>query len=219
DGLDPSLKTGSIGLEYAFFDWLSLNGIWERTNDYTLAYGNFPRSVLNSSQLARSYYEYGKKYRGQELYLYDQQYFPQPPYPFYNIFKTGLLITPADNLDIYLDYTRNEFEMAAQNSDNMNHVGIEMTYMPTKKTGIVLKYTYSRWKDLDRLINGITKPIGHHNFFGEFRYLPSKDDEFILQYGEGNTSAIGNITFDPFGGSLLTIDTQHIIRAYYRRKF
>jgi len=219
DGLDPSLKTGSLGLEYAFFDWLSLNGIWERTNDYTLAYGNFPRSVLNSSQLARSYYEYGKKYRGQELYLYDQQYFPQPPYPFYNIFKTGLLITPADNLDIYLDYTRNEFEMAAQNSDNMNHVGIEMTYMPTKKTGIVLKYTYSRWKDLDRLINGITKPIGHHNFFGEFRYLPSKDDEFILQYGEGNTSAIGNITFDPFGGSLLTIDTQHIIRAYYRRKF
>jgi hypothetical protein len=219
DGLDPSLKTGSVGLEYAFFDWLTLNGIWERTNDYTLAYGNFPRSVLNSSQLSRIYYEYGKKYRGQELYIYDQQFFPQPPYHFYNIFKTGLLIAPMDNLDIYLDYTRNEFEMAAQNSDNMNHVGIEMSYMPTKKTGIVLKYTYSRWKDLDRLVNGITKPVGHHNFFGEFRYLPSKDDEFILQYGEGNTSAIGNITFDPFGGSLLTIDTQHIIRAYYRRKF
>ena len=126
---------------------------------------------------------------------------------------------PIDKLDIYLDYTRNEFEMAGQNSDNMNHVGMEIAYMPTKKLGLLFKYTYSRWKDLDRLMAGITKPKGHHNFFGEFRYLPSSDDEFILQYGEGSTSPIGYITFDPYGGTLLTIDTQHIVRLYYRRKF
>jgi hypothetical protein len=24
---------------------------------------------------------------------------------------------------------------------------------------------------------------------------------------------------DPYGGSMLTLDTQHIIRVYYRRKF
>jgi hypothetical protein len=122
-------------------------------------------------------------------------------------------------MEIYLDYTRNEFESASMNSDNMNHVGLEIAYMPTEKIGMVFKYIYSRWQDLDRLRSGITNPVGHHNFFSEFRYLPSKDDELILQYGEGNTSPIGNMTMDPYGGSLLTLDTPHIIRAYYRRKF
>ena len=126
---------------------------------------------------------------------------------------------PVNNMDIYLDYTRNIFESAGQNSDGMNHVGLEMTYMPAKKFGMTLKYTYSRWQDTDRLVAGSTNPLGHHNFFGEFRYLPSTDDELILQYGEGNSSPIGNMTFDPYGGGLLTIDTQHIFRAYYRRKF
>ena len=82
------------------------------------------------------------------------------------------------------------------------------------------KYTYSRCQDLDRLQNGITSLTGHHNFFSEFRYLPSKDDELILQYGVGDTSSIGNLgSLDPYGGSLLTLDTQHLFRAYYRRKF
>jgi len=218
-GKDPSLKTGSLGLEYAFFDWLSANGIWEFTNDYTLAYGNFPRGLFTSAQFTHIYYEDGKKYRSDEPNVYSQQLFPQPPYPFYNIYKLGFRLTPADKLDIYLDYTRNEFELAGQNSDNMNHVGLELAYMPTKKLGMLFKYTYSRWKDLDRLQAGVTKPVGHHNFFSELRYLMTGEDEFILQYGEGNTSPIGNIDFDPYGGSLLTIDTQHIIRAYYRRKF
>ena len=123
-------------------------------------------------------------------------------------------------MEIYLDYTRNEFESASLNSDNMNHIGLEATYMPTHKLGLVFKYIYSRWQDLDRLRAGITAPIGHHNFFGEFRYLPSKDDELILQYGVGDVSSLNNISsLDPYGGSMLTLDTQHIIRMYYRRKF
>jgi hypothetical protein len=219
DGLNPTLKTGSLGAEYIFSDWLSVNGVWEYTNDYNLGYGNFPRSVLNSAQLAKSYYEYGRKYRADQLYLYDQQLFPQPPYPFYNIYKCGFRLKPLDDLEIYLDYTRNEYEIAGQNSDNMNHVGLEFSYMPTKKWGLLLKYNYSRWKDLDRLREGITEPVGHHNFFSEIRYFPTKEDEFIMQYGEGNISPIGNITFDPYGGALTTIDTQHIFRFYYRRKF
>jgi len=96
---------------------------------------------------------------------------------------------------------------------------MELTYMPTPKFGMVFKYIYSRCQDVDRLTQGITEPVGHHNFSSEFRYLPSKDDEFILQYGEGNYSPIGNIVMDPYGGSMLTLDTQHIIRAYYRRRF
>ena len=218
DGLNASLKTGSLGLEYAFYDWLSLNGVWEATNDYNLGYSNFPRSVFNGQQQGRIYSEDYNTYRGTQHFVYDQQYFPQPPYHFYNIFKSGLRILPVDNMEIYLDYTRNEFEIAGQNSDNMNHIGFEIAYLPTKKVGLSFKYNYSQWKNITKLAAG-TGAMGHHNFFGEFRYLPSKEDEFILQYGEGNTSPIGNITFDPYGGALLTIDTQHIFRAYYRRKF
>jgi len=102
----------------------------------------------------------------------------------------------------------------------MNHIGMEFIYMPVKKLGFLFKYTYSRVQDLDRLQNGSTNPIGHHNFFSEFRYLPSKDDELILQYGVGDTNSISNsASLDPYGGGLLTLDTAHMFRAYYRRKF
>ncbi|MCX5669123.1 MAG: hypothetical protein NTX89_03275 [Candidatus Omnitrophica bacterium] len=220
DGQDPTIKTGSFGLNYDFFDWLSLDGIYERTNDYSLGYDNFPRNVLrNDSTLNSVYYQNDLAYRYVNPFLYQQENFPQAPYEFYNIFKMGLRVSPLENMDIYLDYTRNEFQAASLNSDNMNHVGLEMTYMPTPKFGMLLKYIYSRCQDVDRLVSGITEPVGHHNFYGEFRYLPSKDDEIILQYGEGNSSAIGNMNLDPYGGSMLTLDTQHIIRAYYRRRF
>ncbi len=220
DGQDPTLKTGSIGLNYDFFDWLSLDGIYERTNDYSLAYDGFPANTLrNDTTLSGTYYQNDMLYRFRDPFLFSQGIFPQAPYEFYNVFKTGLRMQPLDNMDIYLDYTRNEFESAGQNSDSMNHVGIELTYMPTERYGMVFKYTYSRWQDIDRLVAGQTNPLGHHNFFSEFRYLPSKDDEFILQYGEGNSSNLGNMTLDPYGGSALTIDTAHIFRAYYRRKF
>jgi hypothetical protein len=220
DGQDPTIKTGSIGLNYDFFDWLSLDGIYERTNDYSLAYDNFPRNVLNNNTtLWGTYYQNDNLYRNIYPFLYDQGNFPQAPYEFYSIYKTGLRVSPLQNLDLYLDYTRNEFQAASLNSDNMNHIGLQMTYMPTPKIGFLLKYIYSRCQDVDRLIAGVTKPVGHNNFYGEFRYLPSKDEEIIFQYGEGNSSAIGNMNLDPYGGSMLTLDTQHIVRAYYRRKF
>ncbi|MFA4854456.1 MAG: tetratricopeptide repeat protein [Candidatus Omnitrophota bacterium] len=221
DGEDPTIKTGSFGLNYDFFDWLSLNGIYERTNDYTIAYDDFPRNVLrNDTTLRGTFFQNDKLYRFQQPYLFNQALFPQAPYDFYNIFKCGLRLVPLENMEVYLDYTRNEFDSASIISDNMNHVGIEMAYMPTKKLGVFFKYTYSRCQDLDRLQAGITEPVGHHNFFSEFRYLPSKDDELILGYGAGDTSTIGNSSsLDPYGGSLLTLDTQHIFRAYYRRRF
>ena len=214
DGADPSIKTGSLGLEYAFEKWISANLTWERTNDYYLSYGNFPNGLLNSGSLSRIYYENGKAYTGWNRWLYGQGVFEQAPYPFYNIYKAGINLLPMDKMNIYLDYTYNDFMSAGQNSDNMNHLGLQFVYELTEKIGFSFKYTYSRWKN-PVTNSGLT---GHHNFFSEFRYLPSKDSEFNLQYGEGNSSVIGRM-YDPTGGSLLTIDTAHIIRAYYRRKF
>ena len=221
DGADPTIQTGSIGLNYDFFDWLSLNGIYECTNDYTLAYGNFPRNVLrDDSTLDANYTQNDEIYLSIWPFLYDQGIFPQAPYKFYNVFKSGLRIMPLEDMEIYLDYTRDEFEAASLNSDNMNHVGIELTYMPVRKLGMSFKYTYSRCQDVDRLESGITKVNGHHNFFSEFRYLPSRDSELILQYGVGDTNSIANqASFDPYGGNLITLDTQQIFRAFYRQRF
>ncbi|MFH1198695.1 MAG: hypothetical protein V1650_00815 [Candidatus Omnitrophota bacterium] len=221
DNLNPTTKTGSVGFEYELLKWLSVNGVYELTNDYNLAYDNFPRDVMQGFDMGSTFNLNGNQYRQENMYLYSQKWYPKPPYHFYNIFKSGIRLEPRDNLDIYLDYTRNNFESAGQISDLMNHIGLEMTYMPFEKFGTAFKYNYSRWKDPTAVVNGGNEMslTGHHNFFGEFRYLPSKEDELILQYGEGNTSPIGNITFDPYGGGLTTIDTQHIIRGYYRRKF
>jgi hypothetical protein len=224
DGEDPSIKTGSFGLNYDFCEWISLNGIYERTNDYTLAYGNFPQNILrDDTSLYGRYYQDGKYYSYVDPFLYGQGIFPQAPYDFYNVFKTGLRILPMKNMEIYLDYTRNEYETSSLVNDNMNHVGMEIAYMPTEKIGMSFKYIYSRCKDItyDGSNYGLTDSVvGHHNFFTEFRYMPSKDDEFSLQYGVGDTSSLGNIaSLDPYGGSMLTLDTQHIIRVYYRRKF
>jgi len=219
-GKDPSLKTGSLGLEYAFTDWLSVNGIYECTNDYTLAYDNFPRRLLNDSEPSYEYYEDGNTYLKNRYFLYNQHYFPQPPYPFYNVFKTGVRILPIEKLEVYLDYTRNEFEKAGQISDGMNHFGAEIGWLPTAKSGLYLRYTYSLWQDLADVQRGLTKTSGHHNLFAALRYLMSKDDEFILEYGVSPNYPITElVSNDPFGGSLATIDTQHIIRFFYRRKF
>jgi hypothetical protein len=221
DGEDPSLKTGSLGMEYAFTEWMKVNGVYERTNDYTLAYGDFPRGILSSSNMSDTYYEYGNKYMRELNYLYSQQYFPSAPYSFYNVYKAGIMLTPTDKIQLYLDYTRNDFKKAGQISDGMNHYGAEIGYLPTKKLGFYTRYTYSIWQDLDRVIEGgDNKTIGHHNIFITTRYSPTKDQEFDIEYGVSpNYPVIESTTSDPLGGSLQTIDTVHIIRLYYRRKF
>ncbi|MBU1727190.1 MAG: hypothetical protein KJ880_06145, partial [Candidatus Omnitrophica bacterium] len=219
DGMNPTIKTGSMGMEYAFTDKVSLSGIWERTNDYTLAYDNFPRGALNESSMI-TYGEYGRTFSKPYPFLYDQSLFPLPPYSFYNIWKSGLKFNPTDKMEINLDYTRNEFESAGQIDDNINHVGMDFSYLPNKKMGFFFRYTYSRWNDLSRMVDGYDKIyLGHHNFFTEFKYLPTLDDEFSFQYGESGISPLTTVSYDPFGGSLATLDTRHIIRCYYRRKF
>lgn len=219
-GLDASLKTGSLGLEYAFTDWLSVNGVYEITNDYTLAYGDFPRGDLSSAQPSNVFIENGNTYLSNRPFLYDQQFFPQPPYPFYDIYKAGILFLPVDKVQVYFDYTYNQFKKAGQISDEMNHVGAEIAYLPTKALGFYLRYTYSLWEDLDRVVAGDDKVTGHHNIFAAIRYMLSKDQEFDLEYGfSPNYPIVEGTTADPYGGGLQTIDTQHFIRLFYKQKF
>ncbi|MFA5157046.1 MAG: tetratricopeptide repeat protein [Candidatus Omnitrophota bacterium] len=223
DGLDPTLKTGSLGLEYALNDWMTVNGIWEYTNDYTLGYDGFPRSILSSTDMGSTFSEYDNQYRQERAFLYSQQFFPKPPYDFYNIFRTGLTLTPSEKWQFYLDYTRNSYEKAGQVDGNLNHIGLEVSYSPTPKLGIFFKYIYSRWQDLDKLIAGSTKLYSHHNAFIELMYRKSELENFVFQYGEASRNpyegGLLNVGWDPYGSSVETLDTEHIFRLYYRRKF
>ena len=223
DEVDDSLRTGSLGAEYAFFDWLALNGIWENTNDYYLGYDGFPRSMFNGGDNGYSYWQNGNLYTGNDSWLYNQQYFPAPPYKPYNIFRTGLRLDPSKELEFYLDYSRNAYGQVGQNSDEMNHVGLEVDYTPIPKLSICFKQTYSRSQDLADLAQGIQKVTGHNNTFIQFIYRMSKDEDLSFQYGEGSLDPyMGgalDIGWDPYGGALSTLDTQHIFRLYYRRKF
>ncbi|MCD6583269.1 MAG: hypothetical protein J7K71_01080 [Candidatus Omnitrophica bacterium] len=219
DGEDPSLKTISLGAEYKLSPEIKLYGIWEHTNDSTVAYDNFPRSILRDSSMT-SYLEEGTRYRRTSPFLYSQENFPQPPYPYFNIFKAGLSFMVNDKTSIGLDWTHNDYKYAGQIDDNINHIGFELEYLPWEKLSFYFKYVYSKWNDINRLISGEAELCrGHHNFFTELRYRATSNDEFLFQYGVTSRGLIGELIYDPYGGSLAVLDTQHIFRMFYRRKF
>jgi hypothetical protein len=219
DGEDPSLNTASLGAQYRLTDWMTAHGIWEYTNDFTVATDNFPRGLFNDSSFT-TFTENGQTFRQQLPFLYNQGFFDLPPYEYHSIFKTGLLLTPDERWNIYLDYTRNPFEYAGQIDDNINHVGFEVSYLPTERLGLRSKYVWSRWNDINRVLNdGEVVFESHHNFFVEVRYNIRENENFRLQYGVGSSPAISSSTVDPFGGALLTLDTQHILRLFYQKTF
>ena len=218
-GKDPSLKTISLGAEYKINKNVSFYGIWERTNDSTLAYDNFPRSILRDTSFT-TYEEEGKTYRKELHFLYGQENFPQPPYPFYNIFKLGLNTSFNDNLKMELDWTHNDYKYAGQIDDNINHVGLGLEYKIREDLFFFFKYVYSKWNDVNKLISGEENLYDdHHNFFTELKYKVTPESEFLLQYGVFSRGLVGELIYDPYGGYLPVLDTQHIVRLFYRRKF
>lgn len=220
EGKDPSLKTFSVGFEYDFLEWLSANFVWERSNDTTLAYDNFPRGVFEWSDVD-IYTQNNKVYREQIYGLYNTEFFPTPPYPYYNIFKVGLHLEPVDDLEIYLSYTKNEYNWAQIIDDNMNHIGLEAAYIWDNKIGIYLRYVYSRANNLRELFHhGVVTRTSHHGVFSELVYRMDEKSELVTQYGVGGYGDISTMgTYTPFGGGVAALDTQHIVRVYYRRKF
>ncbi|MDP2939491.1 MAG: hypothetical protein Q8O13_05395 [Candidatus Omnitrophota bacterium] len=214
-GEDPSLNTLSFGLEYQPREWLSLDGIYEHTNDSTVAYDNFPRDIFQDFNVYHYGYE-GVRWRKKEFFVSDQSLFPLPPYEYEQILRGGIRLTPIEKkLDIYLNYTHSGFEFAGPIDDNMNHFGLELTYMPTDTLGFAFDYTYAKfWDDLTS-----RDMAWHHNFFTQARKKFSKTDELVFEYGVGSYTPFGTATSDPLGGGTLTLDTQHLFRIFYNRKF
>ena len=220
DGENPSLSTYSYGLNYKPEEWISVFGIYENTNDSTIATGDYPRRLLNETSFTTETRE-GKVYREILPYLYNQGYFDLPPYERFNIYKIGISLKPAPGLGIDLDYTKNDFKFSQSIDDNMNHFGAGLKYEFTPKLTGFLKYTFSKAYNLYRLnTSGDLKYQDHHNIFMEFDYIVSEYGFLVIQLGEGSAiSPVWSYTASPFGDFYPTLDTQHIVRIYYNGRF
>lgn len=213
DDKDPSVGAFGLGGKYDFTEKLSLEGIYERTNDPL----DFPRGLLNDTYVTTETRD-GIVYDKVVPFLYDQQFFDLPPYHYYNIAKTKLIYRPQEAWEFILSYTFNENQYASGIDDNINHAGLETKYAPSDKLTFWLKYVYSRLIDVYKQNKYQRSDFyeGHHNVFFGSEYKFNKDESFTLLYGE----FVGYD--DPYQQSnwtLSALDTQHIYRLFYRRKF
>ena len=155
-------------------------------------------------------------------FLYDQGSFEQAPYPYYNIFKSGLELTPTEAWHIYMDYTRNPNEFAGNIDDNMNHYGIETSFVPTPKIGFFARYTLSQGYDINRLVNDHQLDYrNYNNFFFETRMILPKDVTLSIQYGVGPSYDYQTSNTNPSLTFYAThvVETQHIVRIVFDKKF
>lgn len=220
-GKDPSLATGTVGARYDMTEWAAINGVWEHTNDRTLAADNFPQGVMNSAFFT-TYEDGGRLYTREQLFVYGQDAFEQAPYPYFDIVKTGLLIHPDNRWNLYVDYTYNPNKFAGNIDDNMNHFGVESSYLFSPRFGLFGRYTFARWNDLHTLVNGHeTKYTAYNNAFLETRYLPSQDQKLSLMYGVGPAYTVATSAANPILAyySSPVLSTQHVVRMAYEKKF
>jgi len=211
---NPSVGAFGFGAKYALIEQLlSVEGIYERTNDPL----DFPRALLNDTYVTTETRD-GVVWDKVVPFLYDQKFFGVPPYKYYSIGKTRFIYTPTDRWEFILGYTYNENKHASGLDDNINHIGLETTYMPTDKWTFWFKYIYSKlidaYKQNKYQSDDYYEP--HHNFFFGTEYKLNNDESFTLLYGEFVNYE------DPYqqaSWTLSALDTQHIFRLFYKRKF
>lgn len=213
EGENPDIGGGGFGLRYDFNEKLALEGIYERTNDP----GDFPRILLTDSYVGTSDLREGILYDNVVPFIYDQNFFDLPPYDYYSIVKSRLLFSPVDRLNCILSFTRNSNRFAAGIDDNINHYGLEMDYAFNDKLDIWAKYIYSQLIDLYRLNK--ERDIfyeAHHNVFLASKY--SIDDSQSLEFLFGEFFGY-DAQYAESNWSLSALDTQHLFRFFYRKKF
>ena len=220
DGRNPSLRTYSLGAEVAPVDSLAFWGVWEHTNDSTVATDNFPRRLLNDFSFATATQE-GTVIRSKLPFLYSQNFFPQPPYQFFDIFRAGVYYAPIQTVEVGLDWTRNEFRHAGQIDDNLNHIGLTAGWAPIPKLLLVGRYVASRAVDITSENAGEgSKMHAHHSLYSELRWNLNTTSHFDVEYGVG-AFGLSRVLFslDPAGDYYPTLDTEHLIRIRYTSRF
>ncbi len=209
-GKDPSIGHFSVGLRYKFFKGLSVQGIVERTNDI----GDFPR-LLFSDTYVSDMWDDGVLWDRLVPFLYDQDIFGLPPYPYYHILRFKLSYAPWQWLDMNFSYTRNDNKFATGIDDNVNHFGFELRYKPKNGLVIMFSYVYSQLYDLyEYNQNGVLDFKGHNNFFLGVDWELSENSGLEFMWGE-----YGPFLEDKDYWYCSALDTQHLFRIVYKRKF
>ncbi len=208
-GKDPSIGHYSVGAKWKPNDIFSLQGIWERTNDPM----NFPRLLYYDIYVTDEQRD-GVLWDAMVPFLYDQDIFGLPPYEYYDIYKIKSCIRPISWFECRLSYTKNEDKFATGIDDNVNHVGLDLLFYLPKNITLWGNYTFSRMYDLYRYNKeGILDYGSHHNFFVGLRWSISKDEYLDLMWGE-----YAGYMSDSYW-HLSAVDTQHIFRLVYEKKF
>ncbi|MFH0732779.1 MAG: hypothetical protein V2A72_07665 [Candidatus Omnitrophota bacterium] len=214
EGKDPSIGAYSLGLKYDPFDTLSLQAIYEATNDPL----DMPRGLLNDAYVTNVEKD-GILWDEIVPFLHDQGSFGLPPYEYYNIYKGRVVYYPIkDILKADFSYVYNENKYATTLDDNVTHTGINLDYKYNAKLTLGLAYYYTRIRELwTDVIGGQGYHYdGHHNVFLAADYNINENQTFTLMFGE--FAGYGGEYYDEYS-PIGPLDTQHIVRAIYSGKF
>ena len=182
DNKSQDTSTVSVGFQYDFCQWIRLEEIWERTNQYP----DYPDRIYDWLTIN-----------------------PAPPYPYYYILSSRLIVAPREWVEISLENTYNEFEHATTLDDFMNYSGTTIRFWPNHRLSANVVYRYSNVADYIRNY----KKIGHHNVYFDFTYDIFDDARLKLQFSDLGTYVEG------IGWQSSVLDTHHIIRLIYEGKF
>ncbi len=214
EGLDADIAGFSAGLRYDFNPSFALEGVYENTNDPT----DFPRILLSDSYVGASQTHDGILYDNVVPFLYDQrEFFDLPPYEYYSIAKGRMIVKPFEKLEAIFSYTKNSNKFAAGIDENINHFGLELKYTPKDNLTFWAKYIYSKLYDLyaankERKLHY----EGHNNFFLGSQYHFDDSQSLELLFGE---YVDYDADYADSTWSLSALDTQHIVRIFFRKKF
>ncbi len=135
DNKSQDISTMSAGFQYDFCQWIRLEEIWERTNQYP----DYPARIYDWLTIN-----------------------PPAPYPHYYIVSSRLIFTPRDWVEISLENTYNEFEHATTLDDFMNYTGTTIRLWPNHRLSANIVYRYSNVADY---IQNYKKTGHHNIYF------------------------------------------------------
>ncbi len=207
---DPSIGHFSIGARYEFKQYqTTLDASLEYTNDPM----NFPRLLFYDTYVTDVSHD-GVLWDSMVPFLYDQSIFGLPPYDYYSIVRAHLLFTPFEWLEIRTSFAKNNNKFATGIDDTVNHVGADIIFRPVKGLELWISYVYTRLYDLYVYNKEHRLDCeGHNNFFLGVQWSSGQDSYVRFLYGE-----YANYDEDS-DWYMSSLDTRHIFRLVYERKF
>ncbi len=213
--------TVSGGLQYIIDSNLTAEGIIERTN----AIPDFPRGLMN--EFFRNPVERidGILIDRMQNFMYMQGGVLKgaAPYPFYTITKERLIYRPESRVTYTLHATQNGYRPAGGIDDNINHIGLGIEFVQSKKLSWFCDYTFSHQTDVPNYIATDGREAeyrAHHNFYASFDYRFNATTVLRGEYGAfglnsgmiGNPYSVGVISFP-------TVDTEQLLRVSLNGEF